>query len=182
MLADSSIREHNLLSIEFLDQPLPAGPLLTFLYLTPGQKLQLQTRLLSVSTQSFTDMSQAIDVVSPRGESVDADSDFSEIPFSCPAARRVLSIPGKTRMALVMGDEYSVLYTITLAAQPARRRSSVASGPGTSPRASAKRSPQTEMVGGGQGKRRKSSTSKAGEKWEMTSVWRIRQGFGTILA
>jgi DNA damage-binding protein 1 len=92
-------------------------------------------------------------------------------------------VPGKNRMALIMGDEYSVLYSITLvAAPPARRRSSVASGPSISPRASAKRSPQNEMIGGGQGKRRKSSTSKSDAKWEMKPVFRIRQGFGTVLA
>lgn len=127
-------------------------------------------------------MSAPLDVVSPAGEAVNGDTDFSEIPFSCPAARRILPIAGKERMLLIMGDEYSVLYSIAMAAVPARRRSSVASGPATSPRASAKRSPQTEMIGGGQGKRRKSSTSKNDEKWEMKPVWRVRQGFGTILA
>lgn len=178
----SSIREHNLLSIAFLPQPLPSGPLLTFLYLTPQQTLQMRTRSLSTSSHAFTDLSGVIDVVAPGGEAYDAPTDFAEIPFSCPVARRVLTIPGKDRMALVMGDEYSVLYSVTLTAQPVRRRSSVATGPATSPRASAKRSPQNEMIGGGQGKRRKSSVNKGDEKWQMKPIWRIRQGFGTILA
>lgn len=179
--ADGSIREHNLLSVAFLSNPLPSGPLLSFLYLTPGQTLQMQTRQLS--SRAFNDMSSPVDVVSPNGEAVDADTDFSGVPYSCPAARKVVSIPGSSRSVLVLGDEYSVLYSVNLVAQPpARRRSSVASGPAFSPRATAKRSPQNEMVGGGQGKRRKSSTSKGDDKWEMKPVWRVRQGFGTVLA
>jgi len=81
----------------------------------------------------------------------------------------------------VIGDEYSVLYSIS---QVERRDSSQqltsSQSPATSPRASAvNRSPQSEMKQ--IGKRRKSSNAD-GARWQVNPVWRVRQGFGTILS
>ncbi|KAK4684331.1 hypothetical protein P7C73_g5851, partial [Tremellales sp. Uapishka_1] len=115
------------------------------------------------------------------------DADYNDIPFSCPAARTILPIPG-TRYLLVIGDEYCVLYSLTFVPQSPRSPLALSAGPTTSPRASAtRRSPQNDMTGG-PGKKRKSSISSKGisaeteEKWEFKPVWRVRQGFGTVLA
>lgn len=145
--------------------------MVSLLYLSPTDALQLQIRQLA--SHALNDLSRPVDVV--RAE---ADADFADVPFSCPAARHVLPIPNE-RMVLVIGDEYSVLYSAIPAPPSPKRRLSVASGPSTSPRASAKRSPQNEMVG--VQKRRKSSITKA-ENWELKPLWRVRQGFGTVLA
>jgi DNA damage-binding protein 1 len=193
LLTVRSIREHNLLHLTFLPNPTASGPLVTFLWLSPSMTLQMQTRILSSSSHSFIEVSRPIDVVSPtRSPPIDADADFNLVPFSCPAARRVMPIPTTSsheRMILVMGDEHSVLYSLALVPQsPRASRLSGSSNVATSPRASAvKRSPQTEMVGAQVKKRKSSMTAKrpsldGGERWEMRPVWRIRQGFGTILA
>ena len=133
-------------------------------------------------------MSRSLDVVTlndPKAKP-DETTDFEGIPFSCPAARRVLSLSdlGSEKLMLVMGDEYSVLYSLAPPPQsPKVLRSPTASNPSTSPRASAtRRSPQIEMSS--MGKRRKSSLSGSGapgEKLELRPVWRVRQGFGTVL-
>jgi len=167
-------------------------PMLTFLWLSSESALQLQTRKLSINAHSFTDASRAIDVVAPVRSTVqiNAETDFNDVPFSCPAARRVLPIPttGNETLALVVGDEHSVLYSISRTPQSPRiSRLSSSTGIDKSPRASAtRRSPQTEMMGS-VGKRRKSSTASKslgenGDKWEVRPVWRVRQGFGTVLA
>lgn len=117
------------------------------------------------------------------------------MPFSCPAARRVVPIPSELpsgqRTLLVIGDEHSVLYTLgenNPQSPKAVRRMSAVSGPISSPRGNARRSPQTELSSGNT-KRRKSSTGiksvdnqDEGFQWELQPVWRSRQGFGTVIA
>jgi DNA damage-binding protein 1 len=165
---------------------------MSFLYLSSNNRLNLQIRCLNASSRSFTDITKPVDVLSPlRHLNPDDDTDFPDIAFSCPAARRVLPLPASTghdRALLVMGDEYTVMYSLGLAG-PAmgspknRRLSTTSSGVNTSsPRAAnTRRSPQAEIFG--PGKKRKSSVSKAGEeRWEIKPIWRVRQGFGTVLA
>lgn len=161
---------------------------MSFLSLSPQNTLLLHPRAFSLSSRAFLDLAKATDVVSPLDPSLDIDeeTDFNEVPFSCPAARRVLpvSTDGTEKFALVMGDEHSVLYSIAYApSSPRTARMSISSNTATSPRASAaRRSPQAEMTN--IGKRRKSSIggkSDSGDKWEVKPVWRIRQGFGTVL-
>ncbi|WWD20338.1 hypothetical protein CI109_104814 [Kwoniella shandongensis] len=190
-----NIREHNLLHLSFLpDSTTSSGPIVSFLWMTATNDLQLQTRALSITAHAFNDLSRPVDVVSPTSSSfaISGDTDFNDIPFSCPAARRVLPISGELsngeRSLLVLGDEHSVLYTLSSTPQSPKvsRRLSSTSGPGTSPRASARRSPQTELVSS-VSKRRKSSmgtknTSSGEEQWELKPVWRVRQGFGIVLA
>lgn len=153
----------------------------------------LQPRRVSLTAHAFTDVAKPLDVVTPQrtGIDINGETDFNDVPFSCPAARRVLPIndsPMGEKLALVIGDEFSTLYSISLALQSPRISRSSLSGANTSPRAAnTRRSPQTEMVSG-TGKRRKSSITQrqgsleSGEKWEVKPVWRIRQGFGTVLA
>ena len=152
----------------------------------------MTVRKLSLNTHSFTEASPVLDVVSPLRSNVDITSqtDFNDVPFSCPAARRVLPIPtqGNDKLVLVIGDEHAVLYSFSQVLQSPRvSRLSSSTSMNTSPRANAtRRSPQTEMVGIA-GKRRKSSTTSkslgdGGDKWELKPIWRVRQGFGTVLA
>lgn len=172
----------------------------------------LQGRALSLSTHAFTDVTRSFDAMSPvRGvyDPHNSNDDFGEYPFSCPAASRVIPVPtpagsassagAPTRMFLVTGDEYTVLYEVVgVPASPRMGRSSISgSSPvaatATSPRgANTRRSPQAEMASS-QGKRRKSNTaggtarrtSTGGEtwdRWEMKPVCRVRQGFGQVLA
>lgn len=170
-----------------------AEPMLTFLWLSSESVLELQTRKLSLVAHSFNDASRTLDVVSPLRASAEitATTDFNDVPFSCPAARRVLPIPtsGNDKYALVIGDEHAVLYSISQTPQSpsASRRLSSSTNIGSSPRASAtRRSPQTEMVGSVGKRQRKLSTASVsvggGDKWEVRPVWRVRQGFGTVLA
>ena len=168
--------------------------MITFLWLASDSALQLQTRKLSLIAHSFVDASHCLNLIVPlrsKGQ-INADTDFNDIPFSCPAARRVLPIPtgGNDRLVLVIGDEHSVLYSMSETPQSPRiSRLSTSSGilSTTSPRANAtRRSPQTDMAGN-VGKRRKSSVSSkagidSGDLWEFRPVWRVRQGFGTVLA
>ncbi|WVQ78968.1 hypothetical protein IAT38_001060 [Cryptococcus sp. DSM 104549] len=191
-----NIREHNLLHLSFLP-PTLAGPTLSFLWLSANNELNLQARTLSTAAHAFAPLSRPIDVVTPISSiPVDEDTDFNDIPFACPAARRVLPIPidmpGGEKTLLVMGDEHSVLYSLAPVvpgnSPKSARRSSAVMGPATSPRASARRSPQNEMSSGNT-KRRKSSMGgknvsgeEGGDKWELKPVWRLRQGFGTVLA
>lgn len=165
---------------------------MSFLYLSPNNRLNLQIRCLTPSSRSFTDITKPTDVLSPLWHlDPDDDTDFPDIAFSCPAARRVLPLPsvnGHDRSLLVMGDEYSVLYSLgpasPIVGSPKNRRLSTtsATAANSSPRAAnTRRSPQAEMTG--LGKKRKSSVSKAGEeRWETKPIWRVRQGFGTALA
>lgn len=189
-----SIREHNLLHIAFLPMSsFGSEPMLTFLWLSTDAALQLQTRKLSITAHSFTDASPALDVVTPTRSptEINAETDFNDVPFSCPAARRVLPIPTSRneKLVLIIGDEHSVLYSISQVPSSPRtsRRLSSVSGVATSPRANAtRRSPQTEMVSG-VGKRRKSSITRKGmgengDSWQLRPIWRVRQGFGTVLS
>ncbi|WVW86882.1 hypothetical protein I302_108937 [Kwoniella bestiolae CBS 10118] len=198
-----NIREHNLLHLSFLPvSPTSSGPIVSFLWLSATSDLQLQARTLSVASHSFNDLSKSVDVISPRSANLTLteETDFNAIPFSCPAARRVLPIPSSSGTAneyslLVIGDEHSVLYNLSLTQQSpkALRRLSAVSGTNTqtSPRgANVRRSPQTEMVST-TNKRRKSSMNSKGagiigdssnDRWELKPVWRVRQGFGTVLA
>nr|WVH01967.1 DNA damage-binding protein 1 [Naematelia aurantialba] len=194
-----NIREHNLLHLAFMPQSAGFDPMLTFLSLSSTSALLFQPRRLSLATHSFTDVTKAVDVVTLRtGTEINGDTDFSELPFSCPAARRVLPIPSDgpnhEKLALVIGDEYSTLYAITYSPQsPTAARGSLSSSAGgaiSSPRAAAKgRSPQTDAIGA-PGKRRKSNMTMTArrpsndsvERMEARPVWRIRQGYGTILA
>lgn len=163
--------------------PSAVGPVVSFLSLTPRNYLQLQMRAFSATSHSFTDLVKPMDVVAPGMANAiyDEDTDYSSIPFSCPGARHVIAIPteGAEKLALVIGDEFTVLHSFGAASAQAR---DPASSPTSSPRASAvNRSPQAEMKQ--LGKRRKSSTGGEGaERREMKPVWRVRQGFGTVLA
>lgn len=152
------------------------------LSLSPANKLQLQFRAFNASAQSFHDLGKRVDMVcpGPSEAELNEDTDYSTIPFSCPGARHVIPIPGihNERLALVVGDEFSVLYSFAQAGGRERVHSTSQS---SSPRASAvNRSPQTEAKQ--IGKRRKSSTTEGGGRWDIKPVWRMRQGFGTVLA
>lgn len=162
---------------------LPGNPsVLTFLWMSEYNKIQVQPRLLSAVTRSFTELAPPTDVVNPLEFPVTKmeDLDFEAVPFSCPAGRNVLAVgngPTGTRLFLVIGDEHAVLYSVTAVE---------ATNP-TSPRASAvRRSPQNDM--GGVGKKRKSSASGRSvntdmeNTWSVKPVWRVRQGWGTVLA
>ncbi|WVQ95773.1 hypothetical protein IAU59_002872 [Kwoniella sp. CBS 9459] len=188
-----NIREHNLLHLSFIPSPSAHDPVVSFLWLSATNDLELQARTLSLAARTFNDLSRSVDVVSPVSHNVSLtdETDFNDIPFSCPAARRVLPITtGNEVTLLVIGDEHTVLYTLGTTPQSPRaiRRLSAASGPTTSPRASARRSPQNEMVSSVSKRRKSSMGSKAtaatgeNERWDLKPVWRVRQGFGTILA
>jgi DNA damage-binding protein 1 len=181
----NSVREQNLLSLAFHSGPSTMnGPIISILSLSPHNEIQLNFRALSITTQSLHDIGKALNVVSPQSAlpADDADIDYGSIPFSCPGGRHVIPAGtlGTERLFLVVGDEYSVLYSLN---QIDRRESSQiqsSQSPATSPRASAvNRSPQSEMKQ--IGKRRKSSTTDGG-RWQVNPVWRVRQGFGTILS
>jgi DNA damage-binding protein 1 len=179
----TSIREQNLLSLAFHPgQPTAHGPVVSMLWLSPSNQLRLQFRAISTTEQSLHNLGKDRDVV--RAESnqsdQDEDTDFGSIPFACPGARHIIPVPGidDERLALVVGDEFSVLYSFSQVGER-ERTSSISQS--TSPRASAvNRSPQTEARQ--IGKRRKSSTSEGGRRWELKPIWRMRQGFGTVLA
>lgn len=185
-----NIREHNLLHLAFAPESAPSGEhILAFLYQTSTSDLLLQARTLSAS-RAFADLSAPVNVMLPRstGVTLDDSTDFQELPFSCPAARRVVPIPSPVglRTFLVIGDEYSVLWQLNDRPPTRPRRTSASSGPATSPRASnTRRSPQAEMTGS-IGKRRKSSmtgsVSENDQRWTLSPLWRVRQGFGTVLA
>lgn len=179
-----SIREQNLLSLAFHPgTPSAVGPVVSFLSLTPQNNLHLHMRAFSAQSHSFTDLVKPMDMVAPGMSDVtyEEDTDYGAIPFSCPGARRILPIPtqGTEKKAIIIGDEYTVLYAFGPAASPPR---DPGSSPTSSPRGSAaNRSPQAEMKQ--LGKRRKSSTGGGGgHGWELRPIWRIRQGFGTVLA
>jgi DNA damage-binding protein 1 len=184
-----SIQEQNLLHLSFHPgTPSSSGPVVTFLSQSPQETLLIHPRAFSTTTRSFVDLAKATDVVCPLDPTlaIEEDTDFNEIPFSCPAAQRILHIPtdGSEKYALVIGDEYAVLYSIAFTpSSPRASRMSISSTTATSPRASAtRRSPQTELTN--IGKRRKSSSGggSSSDRWEVKPVWRIRQGFGTVLA
>jgi len=180
----SSVREQNLLSLAFHSGPPTLhGPIISILSLTPHREIQLQFRSLSTTTQSFQDIGKPINVVTPQSSPASDDEiDYGQIPFSCPGARHVIPAGtlGSERLALVVGDEYSVLYSIHQTERKDASQQLSSSSPATSPRANAvNRSPQSEMKQ--IGKRRKSSTTD-GNRWQIAPVWRIRQGFGTILS
>ncbi|OCF33570.1 hypothetical protein I316_04642 [Kwoniella heveanensis BCC8398] len=187
-----NIREHNLLHLTFSPSPVAQDPVVSFLWLSSTNDLQLQVRTLSLGAHTFNDLSRPVDIVSPvsRNVTLTDETDFNEIPFSCPAARRVLPITtGGEASFLVIGDEHTVLYTLGTTPQSPRaiRRLSATSGPTTSPRASARRSPQNEMVSNVSKRRKSSMGAKAtptweNERWDLKPVWRVRQGFGTVLA
>ena len=166
--------------------------MVSFLWLSSASTLHLQTRRLSTSLRSFSETSKSIDVVMPTGgvSDLDGDVDFNDIPFSCPAARRVL--PVNSELMLVIGDEHSCLYSLSQKpTSPQTSKLGLSSSlttVTTSPRASAiRRSPQNDMTGCA-GKRRKSSMpaqkpgTESTDRWELRPVWRVRQGFGTVLA
>ncbi|KAL7425176.1 hypothetical protein Q5752_000864 [Cryptotrichosporon argae] len=177
-----NIKEHNLVHLSIAPGPAD-GHVLSFLSLSPTNDLLLQLKTFAPPYRLLADLTRPADLVKPTSSISldDADDDYAAIPFSCPAARRVVPIPGDVDQAkhfLVLGDEYAVLYTAGgRAAEPAR----------PSPRASAvSRSPQAEL--GGTWKRRKASaTGRAADvdgagQVELRPVWRVRLGFGTILA
>jgi DNA damage-binding protein 1 len=180
------VREHNLLYLAFHPGPsVNSGPVVTFLSQSPQNDLILQTRILSLKAHAFTDLTKPLNVVLP-GDSITFSGDdleYNEIPFSCPAATMIVPIPttGTDKMVLVVGDEYCVLYSIALnPTSPKVSRLLISPTTGMSPRAASRRSPQAEMTG--VSKRRKSSTSGQSDQWKVEPVWRIRQGFGTVLA
>ncbi|OWZ42004.1 DNA damage-binding protein 1 [Cryptococcus neoformans C23] len=190
-----NIREHNLLHLSFLP-PTINGPVVTLVWLSASNGLRLQARFLSLSAHSFNPLSKSVDLVSPTSrQSISEDSDFNAMPFSCPAARRVVPIPSELpngqRTLLVIGDEHSVLYTLgengTQSPKAVRRMSAV-SGPTSSPRANARRSPQTELSSGNPKRRKSSMGTKTVDsqneefQWDLRPVWRSRQGFGTVIA
>jgi DNA damage-binding protein 1 len=184
---DDSTQEQNLLHLSFhTGAPSSSGPVVSFLSQSPQETLLLHPRAFNITTRSFVDLAKATDVVCPLDPTLAIleDTDFNEIPFSCPAAQRILPIPteGTEKFALIMGDEYAVLYSIAFTpSSPRASRLSISSTTATSPRASAtRRSPQTELTN--IGKRRKSSIGSSSDRWEVKPVWRTRQGFGTVLA
>lgn len=177
------IREHNLLDLAFAPVRDGESPVLMFLWMSETNKILVQPRQLNVAQQRLDDSACVTDVVNPTEYPVEeGEVDFNDIPFSCPAGRNVLAIPGRgprnSRLFLIIGDEHAVLYSVSLASSPTTE---------TSPRASAtRRSPQQET--GGIGKKRKSSMSGRGvntdseQRWLVQPVWRVRQGWGTVLA
>lgn len=184
--ANGSIAEHNLLDLAFTPGPNDTAPVVTFLWMSEYSKIQVQPRSLSMSGFKFVELGAPVDVVNPLGEPMpqNDDLDFGTVPFSCPAGRNILPIAGAgpdgTRQFLVIGDEHTVLYSIKSASNTQFK-------PSTSPRASAvRRSPQAET--GGIGKKRKSSTSGRSvatdleERMHLQPVWRVRQGYGVVLA
>ncbi|GMK54981.1 hypothetical protein CspeluHIS016_0200370 [Cutaneotrichosporon spelunceum] len=164
-----NIREHNLLGFTFLSRPEGAETTLMFLWMNEQNKIQLGARVLV--KQRILERGSAVDVVNPAHTEIEPndDPDFNEIPFSCPAARNILAV--SERHVLIVGDEHAVLYNVSEA---------------KAKRASAKRSPQAET--GGVGKRRKSSVTGRGVSTDndtniaIQPVWRVRQGWGTVLA
>lgn len=162
------------------------------LWQSSTEALLVQTREVSLTTHALNDSSSSVNVVTPLKDVDIPDTDtfdFNDVPYSCPAARRLLPISHDN--VLVMGDEHTVLYTISPPApvSPRISRGSISSvsGTATSPRANAtRRSPQNEVSA--PGKRRKSSMTAAraglagADRWELKPVWRVRQGFGIILA
>lgn len=183
-----SIREHNLLHLAFLPNSDSSQHIVSFLWLSSTGRLLFQPRSLSITSHSFTELpGSTTDVVDPSrsSEPFTEATNFVDIPFACPAARQVLPIPthNDQRAVLVIGDEFSVFYTID---SQTSRGSKVSNSPMASPRASAKaRSPQNDLVGS-VGKRRKSGlagkTEEASETWEVKPIFRVQQGRGTILA
>ncbi|RXK37957.1 hypothetical protein M231_04743 [Tremella mesenterica] len=186
-----SIREHNLLNLAFISgSDDPAGPMVTFLYQSSTLELLLQPRHLSFTSHSFIDACPPVNLVTPvTSASFETTStispDFQAIPFSCPAARQVLPLPSnrESKSLLVIGDEYSVLWEILPPSASVRsKRASVSSGATASPRASdARRSPQAEMTSS-VGKKRKSSMGDPPIQPVLRPIWRVRQGFGTVLS
>ncbi|BEJ16509.1 hypothetical protein CspHIS471_0511140 [Cutaneotrichosporon sp. HIS471] len=164
-----NIREHNLLGFTFLPRPEGAETTLMFLWMNEHHKIQIGARALV--KQRLLERGNPVDVVNPTLAEIEPndDPDFNEIPFSCPAARSILAV--SERHVLVVGDEHAVLYDVSEA---------------KAKRAAAKRSPQAET--GGVGKRRKSSMSGRGVSTDneanlaILPVWRMRQGWGTVLA
>ncbi|EIW71360.1 hypothetical protein TREMEDRAFT_71141 [Tremella mesenterica DSM 1558] len=185
------IREHNLLNLAFISgSDDPAGPMVTFLYQSSTLELLLQPRHLSFTSHSFIDACPPVNLVTPvTSASFETTStispDFQAIPFSCPAARQVLPLPSnrESKSLLVIGDEYSVLWEILPPSASVRsKRASVSSGATASPRASdARRSPQAEMTSS-VGKKRKSSMGDPPIQPVLRPIWRVRQGFGTVLS
>lgn len=182
-----SIREHNLLDIAFGPARPDEPPMVTFLWMSEYNKIQLQPRQFVPQKHQFDEHAPITDVVNPLEYPMQQseDVDFNDIPFSCPAGRNVLAIPGAgpggARLFLVVGDEHAVLYSVTTATGSPRKPSI-----STSRASAVRRSPQSET--GGVGKKRKSSMSgrsvnaDAEARWHVQPVWRVRQGWGTVLA
>lgn len=140
----------------------------------------MQLRILS--SRSLNDASPSINVLH---DEADEGKPFAAIAYSCPAARRIVPIPpldGADQTLLVIGDEYSVLYSLSTdtTTSPKARRTSITSA---SPRASnARRSPQTELYGPAKRHRTSLSGQANQDYWCPKPVFRARQGFGTVLA
>jgi DNA damage-binding protein 1 len=182
-----SVREQNLLSLAFHTGPTTIhGPVISMLALSPNNEIELYFRSLSVQTQSLNDLGKPLNVViTPQAgiSSPTAEINYGSIPFSCPGARHVIPVGtlGNERLLLVVGDEYTVLYSSSQVERREHEMSSSSQSVMTSPRASAiSRSPQSELKQ--IGKRRKSSTTDSGGRWQVNPIWRLKQGFGTILS
>jgi len=182
-----SVREQNLLSLAFHTGPSTIhGPVLSMLALSPHNEIELYFRSLSVQTQSLMDLGKPLNVViTPQAgaSSPTAEVNYGSIPFSCPGARHVVPVGvlGDERLLLVVGDEYTVLYSFSQVDRREQEMSSSSQSFTTSPRASAiSRSPQSELKQ--IGKRRKSSTTDSGVRWQVNPIWRLKQGFGTVLS
>ena len=177
--SDYSLREHNLLDIAFI----PRKCSVAFLWQSSTEALMLDTREVSLAAHSFTDPSIPVNLISPLDDDdipVTDSFDFNSIPYACPAARHLLPI--SEEHIVVMGDEHSVLYRLLqpTPTSPRVSRGSVSSLSGvTSPRASAvRRSPQHEMLA--PGNKRMATTVRRSR--QLQPVWRVRQGFGVVLA
>jgi DNA damage-binding protein 1 len=140
--------------------------------------IMVQARARSSSApHTFTAVAPSTDAINPLEYPVrqDEDVDFGALPFACPAAQRVLPIgsgPGGARMFLLAGDEYAVLYAVT-PRPPSSPKAAAAAGGG--------------VAKGGVGKKRRSSASGRsvptdGESGLVRPVWRVRQGYGTVVA
>lgn len=157
--------------------------MLAFLWLSEYNKISVQPRIYA--NNGFTDLAPATDVVNPldfpltRGET----PDFEALPFSCPAGRNVLPIGpgvGNTRHFLVIGDEHTVMYEVT--SGPDKQHA-----PSSSPRAASARRTSHSDTGGSHKKRKSSASGRSvatdvENSWVIRPVWRLAQGFGTVLA
>lgn len=160
--------------------------MVTFLWMSEYNKIQMQPRQFVAAKHIFEERAPITDVVNPTEYPAEQseDVDFNDIPFSCPAGRNVISIPaagpGGERLFLVVGDEHAVLYAVSSAPSSPKRSTASARA------SAARRSPQAET--GGVGKKRKSSMSGRSvnadmeDRWHVQPVWRVRQGWGTVLS
>lgn len=151
----NSIKEHNLVSLTYIPTHHPQ-PVLAFLSLSATRSQVIQIRSLMSATQLLTDLTQTTTV------SMDI----------CPAARHLIGLPSGL---LVVGDEFSLFHDIQ---QRDGSKSSVRLG--SSPEAVAKK--RKGSVGGSLVSTFAKSDVDGGDVWDFKTGFRLRQGFGNVLA